>query len=148
VTATPFCARRSAVYDSVRDPVNCQTMITLASRSMVLSSAQPIRAIDPTAKPAMRPKTASAVIQASDAHASQRAPGVLEPVRVRLVAEQAQVHAHGSESVLGAVLDGCEDITMRAYRSPFGAVLLTVMLATICVYRRTYYPTWAKNVWP
>jgi len=26
------------------------------------------------------------------------------------------------------VLDGCEDITKRAYRSPVGAVLLVVML--------------------
>jgi hypothetical protein len=68
-----FCARRSAVSDSIRDPVNRQTTITLASPSMPLPSAQPTRAIEPAAKPATRPMTPSAVIQASDAQASQRA---------------------------------------------------------------------------
>jgi hypothetical protein len=47
--------------------------MALASPSMALPSAQPIRAIDPALKPATRPMTPSAVIQASDAHASQRA---------------------------------------------------------------------------
>jgi hypothetical protein len=95
--------------------------------------------------------TPSAVIQASDAHASQRAyraywsqfVSCLSPEQV-----QAPQHAPVSEGVSAAVLDGCEDITKRAYPSPLGAVLLVVMLlATIRVYRRTCYPTRAKSPW-
>jgi hypothetical protein len=73
LTATAFCARRSAVSDSIRDPVKRQTTIALASPSMPLPSAQPTSAIEPAAKPAIRPITPSAAIQASDAQASQRA---------------------------------------------------------------------------
>jgi hypothetical protein len=53
--------------------VKRQTTITLASPSMTLPSAQPTSAIEPAAKPATRPMTPSAAIQASDAQASQRA---------------------------------------------------------------------------
>jgi hypothetical protein len=59
--------------DSIRDPVNRQTTITLASPSMPLPSAQPTSAIEPAANPAAKPTTPSAAIQASDAEASQRA---------------------------------------------------------------------------
>jgi len=40
---------------------------------MPLPSAQPTKAIEPAAKPAIRPTTPSAAIQPSDAQASQRA---------------------------------------------------------------------------
>ena len=68
-----LCARRSAVGDSVREPVKRQTTITLASPSIALPSAQPTKAIEPAAKPAASPTPPSAIIQASDAQASQRA---------------------------------------------------------------------------
>ena len=68
-----LCARRSAVPDSILDPVNRQTTITLASASIALPSAQPTSAIEPAAKPATRPRRPSAAIQASEAQASQRA---------------------------------------------------------------------------
>jgi hypothetical protein len=73
LTATAFCARRSADSDSIRDPVNRQTTITLASASIALPSAQPTSAIEPAATPAIRPSAPSAAIQANDAQASQRA---------------------------------------------------------------------------
>ncbi len=73
LTATAFWARRSAVSDMVRDPVNRQMTIMLASASIALPSAQPTRAIEPAAKPAIRPATPSAVIHAREAQASQRA---------------------------------------------------------------------------
>src|SRR5262245_1595719 len=40
LTATARCARRSEVSDTIRDPVNRQTTITLAGASMPLPSAQ------------------------------------------------------------------------------------------------------------
>jgi hypothetical protein len=73
LTATARCARRSTVSDRVRDPVNRQITITLASASIALPSAHPTSATDPAARPATRPATPSAVIHASDAQASQRA---------------------------------------------------------------------------
>ncbi len=73
LTATAFCARRSAVSDRVRGPVNRQITITLASASIALPSAHATSAIEPEAKPATRPIAPSAVIQARDAQASQRA---------------------------------------------------------------------------
>ena len=72
-TATAFWAHRSAVSDIVREPVNHQMTITLASASIALPSAQPTRAIEPAAKPAISPATPSAVIHAREAQASQRA---------------------------------------------------------------------------
>jgi hypothetical protein len=71
--ATARCARCSAVSDTIRNPVNRRTTITLASASMPLPSAQPTRAIDPAAAPAIRPTAPSAAIRASDDQASQRA---------------------------------------------------------------------------
>src|SRR5664280_611672 len=55
-------ARRSAVAENVRAPVKSQTTMTLASPSMALPQAQPIKEIEPAAAPATRPRTPSAVI--------------------------------------------------------------------------------------
>ena len=41
-TATPRCARRSAVWDKLREPVSRHTAITLASTSAALLSAHPV----------------------------------------------------------------------------------------------------------
>ena len=68
----PLC-RRSADSDIVRAPVNRQTTMMLASPSTALPSAHPVRAIEPAVMPATRPMAPSAVIQASETQASQRA---------------------------------------------------------------------------
>jgi hypothetical protein len=81
--ATAFCARRSAVSDRVRDPVNRQTTITLASASMTLPNAQPTSAVEPALYPATRPRTPSAVIQASDPPSQPaRVPRRAEPLLI------------------------------------------------------------------
>jgi hypothetical protein len=51
-TATSFWARSSAWCDNVRQPVNRQTMITLAKPSIAESIPKPISAIEPAAMPA------------------------------------------------------------------------------------------------
>ena len=47
MTATAFCARRSAVWDRVRVPVNRHTMMIDASPSMTESRPKPSSATDP-----------------------------------------------------------------------------------------------------
>src|SRR5579884_3753224 len=73
LTATAFRACSSAVAESVREPVNRQITIALARPSTPEESAQPVSAIDPAAKPAIRPTAPSTVIHARLAHASHRA---------------------------------------------------------------------------
>ena len=50
--ATSFCARSSAWWDSVRQPVKRHTITTLAKPSIAESSPNPISATDPATIPA------------------------------------------------------------------------------------------------
>jgi hypothetical protein len=72
-TATPRWARRSAVCDRVRDPVNRHTTMTLARPSTALPSAQPVSAIEPAVRPCHSPTAPSMPIQARPIQASARA---------------------------------------------------------------------------
>ncbi|EUA44282.1 hypothetical protein I552_4054 [Mycobacterium xenopi 3993] len=72
-TATPRWALRSAVADSIRDPVNRQITTTPARPSATLPSAQPVRATDPAAKPCHSPTAASMARKTRLTHARARA---------------------------------------------------------------------------
>src|ERR1700694_106373 len=72
-TATPRWARRSAVSDTVREPVNRHTTMTLARPSTALPSAQPVSAIEPTNNRCHSPTAPSISTQARLTPASHRA---------------------------------------------------------------------------
>lgn len=95
--------------------MNRQMRIMLASASMALPSAQLTRAIEPAAKPAIRPVTPSAVIHAREAQASQRAERVaLTQLSPRLAAgAAAQPSQQSATAVTGASLRHASTDTSR-----------------------------------
>ena len=61
-TATSFCALCSALAERVREPVNRQTITTLAKPSIAESIPKPIRAMDPATMPAPTATAPSSVM--------------------------------------------------------------------------------------
>ena len=70
--ATSFCARCSAAWDSTREPVKRQMMMTLANPSIAESRPKPTSAIEPAMTPATSATTPSTLITPSDSQDSSR----------------------------------------------------------------------------
>ncbi len=70
--ATSFCARVSAAWENVREPVKRHTMMRLARPSITESRPNPISAIEEATMPEMIATAPSTLMIASDAHESSR----------------------------------------------------------------------------